>query len=68
MTIKVYYDRGWYGFNIIAKEMPPASNTHVEEFNYNLDNFKIEVKKRFGTDDIEFIEGLENFFKERYQS
>jgi hypothetical protein len=68
MSIKVYYKRCWYGFEILAKEMCPMSNAHIEERNYNIDNFKEKVRKRFGTNDIEFIEGFNKYFNELSQS
>lgn len=66
MTIKVYYKRSWFGYEIRAKGMHPQTNCHVSVPDYDIDSFKSKVKHSFGTDDIEFIESVEPYFKEYY--
>lgn len=63
--MKVYYKQSWFGYEILAKGMHPEMNCHVSIPDYDLDKFKDEVKKRFGNNDIEFIDGLENYYRDR---
>lgn len=60
--MKVYYEPVFYGYKILAKDMHPMNNCYVDKDNF--EEFKVEVKRRFKTDDIEFIQGLENYFKD----
>jgi hypothetical protein len=54
--IKVLYCRSFHGFNIYSTAMHPLSNMYVDMPDYDIDKFKAEMKKRFGTEDIEFEE------------
>jgi hypothetical protein len=56
MTIKVYYTPCFFGFNYVYESMHPEQNKHVNESDYNVDNFKNEIKRILNTENIEFIE------------